>query len=214
MYATLQKESSRSCLRAVAEGSFFVIPAAVVRRERLLPGQELDEEAFCRLKSVCEQEDCYDRALRLLGAREHTRFELCAKLRARGFASGVISPVMDRLEAEGSLDEVRFCLDFTESRLRKHPEGRLLMEKRLAARGAGREAVRQALDAVYTPDGAVEIAARALEGILAAAPDQDGARQAFAKAGFPLWQFESAKELVEEWSQAPEVGQALTRNGV
>ena len=43
------------------------------------------------------------RALRLLGAREHTRLELARKLAARGFERAEVESVLDRLAASGAL---------------------------------------------------------------------------------------------------------------
>ena len=47
------------------------------------------------------------RALRLLGAREHTRLELARKLAARGFERDEVESVLERLAASGALDESR-----------------------------------------------------------------------------------------------------------
>ncbi len=48
-------------------------------------------------------------ALKLLAAREHSRLELARKLTARGFVQDAVAPVLDRLTADGLLDESRMA---------------------------------------------------------------------------------------------------------
>jgi len=60
-----------------------------------------------------------DVALRLLARREHSRDELSRKLRARGFAVEAIAPLLDRLVAEGVLNEARLVEHYVAERAAK-----------------------------------------------------------------------------------------------
>ncbi|WRS29430.1 regulatory protein RecX [Actinomycetaceae bacterium MB13-C1-2] len=51
----------------------------------------------------------YDGAVRLLGMREHSRFELQQKLNARGFDPSDIESALDRLIEQKYLDDQRFA---------------------------------------------------------------------------------------------------------
>lgn len=64
-------------------------------------------------------EQIADRARRLLATREHSRLELSRKLVARGFALDQIQPVLDRLAADGALDESRLVEHYIAERAAK-----------------------------------------------------------------------------------------------
>ncbi|NKN32284.1 regulatory protein RecX [Marichromatium bheemlicum] len=51
--------------------------------------------------------------------REHARLELTRKLTARGFPAPAIDVVLDRLEAEGALDETRLVERYVAERVEK-----------------------------------------------------------------------------------------------
>jgi regulatory protein len=58
-------------------------------------------------------------ALALLATREHSRLELARKLAARGFGEADIAALLDRLTAEGSIDESRMAELYVAERVRK-----------------------------------------------------------------------------------------------
>jgi SOS response regulatory protein OraA/RecX len=197
VFATVERESSRGCWKAVAEDSSFLIPVRIFLSEKLGEGEGIDQKRFEELRRKCSLEECYQKALGLLGSREHSRMELSIKLSKRGFQGSVIAEVLDALETEGALDEVRYCTEFARSRLKRSPEGRVLMEMRLAAKGARRECIKEALDALYTPEYSDELALEALKAIKCRYSDENAIRTAFAKAGFTSYQFQVAKELAD-----------------
>lgn len=94
-------------------------------------------------------DDAYEKALGLLVLREHTRSELEMKLGRKGFRDDDIISALDRLEKEGSLDEQRFAEVFIRSRLRKNPEGKFLLARRLEMRGCRKSAYQGVLDKVF-----------------------------------------------------------------
>jgi regulatory protein len=58
-------------------------------------------------------------ALRLLAAREHSRWELAHKLAARGYPQTQIDEVIDRLTEQGALCESRLAEAYVAERARK-----------------------------------------------------------------------------------------------
>ncbi|HEX7183401.1 MAG TPA: RecX family transcriptional regulator [Thermoanaerobaculia bacterium] len=88
---------------------------------------------------------CYDRAVRLLAARPHFRAELEAKLAQRGYFEEEIDGALDRLAAQGYLDDARTARDFVAHRQEREAEGRLRLRAELAKRGAPEEAIEAAL---------------------------------------------------------------------
>ncbi len=99
---------------------------------------------------------CYDHALMLLGAREHTKAELSAKLAKKGYPEEEIEASIERLSAEGLQSDRRFCEIFIRSRLRKNPEGKSLLILRMIQKGVDKQTARECAD-LYFEEHAEEI---------------------------------------------------------
>ncbi|MDY4888542.1 MAG: regulatory protein RecX [Sphaerochaetaceae bacterium] len=194
VFATVLRESSGSCWKAVSEDSSFLIPNRIFVLQKLKEDMSLDQNDFEHLRELCRCDECSQKALELLGMREHCRFELARKLYMRGFEAEFVKKALDQLEVEGALDEVRFCTEFIRSRLKKKPEGRLLMEQRLHAKGAERAAACKALDQIYCEEYSMELAQKAYKQIVQKTSDELKIRADFAKAGFSSYQFYVVKE--------------------
>jgi regulatory protein len=80
----------------------------------------------------------------LLARREHGRVELARKLRLRGATPELIESALDRLEADGLLNESRYLECYVGSRARAG-YGPLRIREELAQRGLPREAIESAL---------------------------------------------------------------------
>lgn len=104
---------------------------------------------------------CYDKAVQLLGSRPHFRRELQAKLVKRGFPEEEIEETLDRLAAQGYLDDAKTAASFVEQRLARSSEGRLRLKAELEKRGAAPGAVASAL--ADLPDDDLEPAREAAE---------------------------------------------------
>lgn len=88
--------------------------------------------------------DCYDRACILLAQRPHFRRELAAKLARRGHAAAEVEAALDRLQAQGYLDDLAAARGLLAGRLQRG-EGRLRLRAELERRGAAPEAIESAL---------------------------------------------------------------------
>ncbi len=129
---------------------------------------------------------CLNQAIVYLSIREHNRRELSAKLKAKGYEPETIKQVLDSLEEDGSLSEVRYVQSFIRSNNRRHPEGRTLVAQRLAAKGADREVSSQVLSEVYTEQYTRDLIAQARAIILrkGRAQSEEEVRDALKKSGF------------------------------
>lgn len=153
MYATIKRGASSDGYFAVPlEGSSFFIPPSLFFEWHLHEGQELDEEQFLHYQALQRQWACYEKGLSLLAMREHTRQELRFKLIQKGFSSEQASSAIDRLVAEGALDERRYTRAFIDSRLRKAPEGRSLLARRLQDKGVPRQIVDEILSEIFSDE--------------------------------------------------------------
>jgi regulatory protein len=84
-------------------------------------------------------------AIKLLATREHSRLELARKLAARGFGAAEVAPVLDRLIADGSLNESRMAEIYVAERVRKG-FGPLRIGRELRDKGLSNEAIETHLD--------------------------------------------------------------------
>ena len=134
---------------------------------------------------------CLDQALVYLGIREHNRFELSVKLKSKGYEKDIISKVLDSLEEDGSLNEERYVRSFVRSSNRRHPEGKSLILRRLAAKGADRNVAEQVVREIYTDSYTAELAQQARAQIVkkGRAKTEDEIRFEMAKLGFRVVQY-------------------------
>ena len=97
-------------------------------------------------EEVPEQQlrDCRKRAMDLMARREHGRVELESKLRQRGFADEQIGPVLDRLQSEGLLGDLRFAEGLVVSRSQRG-QGPVRIEAELVQKGVAADIAHQAV---------------------------------------------------------------------
>jgi len=80
-------------------------------------------------------------ALRFLGSRPRTRWELERRLRRAGAEDSIIGPTLERLSAMGYLDDAAFTRWWADQRDRHAPRGRRMLEAELRQRGVPREVI-------------------------------------------------------------------------
>lgn len=96
--------------------------------------------------------DAYEKAIRLLTIRDHSRFEIERKLKDKGYSSADIDSAVERLLKEGFLSDARFASSFIRSRLRKSAEGRSILFLRLKEKGVSSDVANEALDEAWEED--------------------------------------------------------------
>jgi regulatory protein len=110
-------------------------------------------------------------AVRFLGTRPRTRWEIERRLRRSAAEDDVITVTLDRLAAMGYVDDTAFARWWAEQRDRHAPRGRRMVEAELRQHGVRREVLESlrgeelaepALDAEVLPTSEAERAAAAL----------------------------------------------------
>ncbi len=111
-------------------------------------------------------------AIRFLGTRSRTRWELERRLRRAAASDDVITATLDRLAGMGYVDDTAFARWWAEQRDRHAPRGRRMVEAELHQHGVprdileslrGQELAEPALDAEGLPVSEAERALTALE---------------------------------------------------
>lgn len=96
-------------------------------------------------KSGPENKDALGVALRLLGVRQRSVFELTAKLRDKGFADSEINEAVEKLLQAGYLNDESFAAALARSRAAHKAWGPAKIARDLSNRGIARETVKQAV---------------------------------------------------------------------
>jgi regulatory protein len=133
------------------------------RRRRQIPADE---------RPVPDSEAAMEIAVRFLGTRPRTRWELERRLRRASADEGVISATLDRLAVMGYVDDTAFARWWAEQRDRHAPRGRRMVEAELRQHGvprdvlealSGSELAEPALDGEALPGSESERARAALD---------------------------------------------------
>lgn len=157
MFATIRRGASSDGYFAVPQGgSSFFIPPHLLVSWGLHEGQALDEAQFLHYQSLQEEWACHEKGLALLAMREHSRLELKTKLLQKGFSQDQVASAIEELTEEGALNERRYAQAFVDSRLRKNPEGRWLLARRLQEKGVGRQVCEEILERTYSDEAFVD----------------------------------------------------------
>ncbi len=92
-----------------------------------------------------EEERVLNSALRSLGRRPHSVYELKVKLLKKGMSEGAVNNVLNRLEEDKYLDDLDFAVRFLEYGLVRKSWGRMKVRAELQKRGVSREIVDEVL---------------------------------------------------------------------
>lgn len=102
-------------------------------------------------------------ALRLLGYRARTIAEMRERLELKGFSDTSIELVLERLQAEGYLNDAEFARNWIESRLSSKPIGRRRVSHELHQKGVPRETISRELEGYLDHDHEVKLAMELVE---------------------------------------------------
>lgn len=145
----------RAVVEVEGKGRFLVSRELA---EKLEAGMALDDQLLRRLAS----EDLWQRALqvalRFLRIRLYSRAELTLHLRRRGFPPQTVTSVINMLEQQGVLDDLRFARSWIAGIMARRPAWGKRLEAELRSRGVAREVITQALEEALSNASEVELA--------------------------------------------------------
>jgi regulatory protein len=126
-------------------------------------------------------EDPYARGLALVAGRELSRQQVRERLLRTGFDRAAVDRAIDRLVADGAIDDRRFAAEYVRIAARRKGRGPLRIARELAQKGVPDDMARQALDAAFS-QGDAEAALEKAIARHARAPldDQRHLRRAYA----------------------------------
>ena len=158
--SAIKPQRSRENRRNIyLDGKFaFGCNLNVVAKFKLREGLSLTAEQVREIEQGEVRQDCFDRALRYLGIRLHSRAELRKKLIRLEFGDSIVDGVLDDLQRLGYVDDRRFAKTRALSAAdhRKQGPRRALMELRKT--GVSEQVARDALGDVYATRDTLQVA--------------------------------------------------------
>jgi regulatory protein len=159
----------------VDRGRFASLPAEALAGLDLAVGAELTPQVLARLQALADVEAAHRAALRALGRRAHARVDLRRRLLNKQHPPAAADGALDRLAAQGLLDDARFAREYAATRATRgggRGPARLLRDlvaqgvERGVAEGAVAQAVaEEGLDPEQTALAVAEKRARQLTGL-------------------------------------------------
>jgi len=128
-------------------GESLSLGGEIIKKYGLHKGDEITEERILSLKSEDDRMRTMNKALELLGYRDHSRRELMDKLRQKGFGPAV-EEVLEILEGKGYLNDRSFAERYFGELLHSRMIGPLLLRKKLYERGIDRGTIDELLEGV------------------------------------------------------------------
>jgi regulatory protein len=141
------------------DGAFaFGCNVNVVARFRLREGMQLSAQQVSAIQLGAVKQECFDRAMRFLQTRLHSRSELQRKLKRQEWGDAVIDAVLDDLARMEYLDDARFAKTkaLAAAEHKKHGKRRAYAE--LIKSGVKGDVAARALEDVYEPHDSTRVA--------------------------------------------------------
>lgn len=165
-----------------------VVSESLVARWRLFKGRELSADELATIRAASSAERVMGDAYRLLGHRARSTEELRRRLLAKGHEETAVGAALERLAAEGLLDDAAFAHSYVADKRRLHGWGAARIRRGLRELGVGADAVDEALAPAGDDPGELERALQVLRKRGAPTPPLDAARrrasQALERRGF------------------------------
>ncbi len=121
---------------------------------RMVKGQTLDDEAIAALRTDDDRHRAYLAAVRLLALRPRSRDEIERSLRTKLFEEPVVEAAVERLTAEGLIDDAEFARFWSENRTTFRPRGVRALRYELRLKGVANDDMESALAAVDEDEAA------------------------------------------------------------
>jgi regulatory protein len=121
---------------------------SLVAAGRLSVGDRVNADIMKQWQADQGRREAYLYAVRVLGARDHSRHELRQKLRRQGFGQAAIDAVTEKLMDQNYLDDQVYAASYVASRMKTSPRSRRLMAQELKRKGIRDDHIEAALKPV------------------------------------------------------------------
>jgi regulatory protein len=130
----------------------FSLPADIVIREGLKTDQELSASRLKSLAAADRQSRCFNAALRYIGYRPRSEYEVRQRLQRRGFEGDCIEKVVANLKEQGYINDDYFARFWKENRQDFSPRSRRMTRMELQRKGIDGELIERVTGEVDDKD--------------------------------------------------------------
>jgi regulatory protein len=130
----------------------FSVHEDILVKYNLLKGSVLDEAFIGEVLLAEEENKAYLLALRYLGIRPRTSFQVKKYLREKGFSTELAEKIVQRCEHQGYVNDKAFSRQWVQERLRVKPRSAYVLRMELQQRGVDGEIADEAVRSVSLED--------------------------------------------------------------
>ncbi len=174
-------------VRVFLDGRFaFSLDPATVHQHAIAVGKVLSESEAAQLEQQSALERALSAAYRLLTYRPRSEGEIRSRLLQKGFDPATTEAALEKLRAQGLLDDLAFGRFWRESRQALSPRGEYLLRTELRHKGLSQETVSEVLADFDEAESALKVA-RILRRRLGSLPPEERRRRLWgqlARRGF------------------------------
>jgi regulatory protein len=159
---------------------WYILDVELIVDHHLKIGMEVDEAFLSDLKRAADWRKAKERALYLLGYRDHCREELIRKL-CRSVDRDIAEEVADRMRELGYLDEQMYARKLAQYLMMSKKQGRTRAMQEMRRRGVDAEAAEAAIEEIeISPDALADLIERRYSRYLADPEDQSARQKLYA----------------------------------
>jgi regulatory protein len=181
----------------------FAFGLAAIEAIRLKRGQVLSDADIERLQAADDVEKAREKALRFLGNRPRSEWEVRQNLQKAGYEAATIDRVLERLRGVGLVDDVAFVRYWLDNRAQFKPKGAVALRQELRLKGVEREVIDAVLaESEHADDNAALQAALAKADRYRQLPRPEFAQKLGAYLARRGFDYETVREAVNTaWQQ-------------
>jgi regulatory protein len=181
----------------------FAFGLVAIEAIRLKRGQVLSDADIERLQAADDVEKAREKALRFLGSRPRSEWEVRQNLQKAGYGAGTIDRVLERLRGVGLVDDAAFVRYWLDNRAQFKPKGAVALRQELRLKGVEREVIDTVLaESEHADDSAALRAALAKADRYRQLPRPEFAQKLGAYLARRGFDYETVREAVNAaWQQ-------------
>ena len=181
----------------------FAFGLAAIEAIRLKRGQVLSDADIERLQAADDVEKAREKALRFLGNRPRSEWEVRQNLQKADYGATTIDRVLERLRGVALVDDAAFVRYWLDNRAQFKPKGAMALRQELRLKGVDREVIDAVLaESKHTDDNAALRSALAQADRYRQLPRAEFAQKLGAYLARRGFDYETVREAVNAaWQQ-------------
>ncbi len=124
----------------------------VMIKYRMIKGAVFTKAELEDIVAADERQQSYIHALKYLGMKPRTAYEISQRLGEKGWGQPVIEDVLTRLQSEGYIDDAVYAQEWVSQRVRNRGKGKLWVGHELRQKGVSKPYIEEALSRLSEED--------------------------------------------------------------